>query len=135
MITSKMKKIVQDLNSRFKYKLDSEQYNSKDYWTFMDSKEIINGDCEDYSLYILKKLSDDSLLKFYWKLFKRDAKLHFVKVKSNNDGHCVLEFNGYFVDNNYKKWVHKSVMESSYDFKNRYSIPVIIFKFILRKYL
>lgn len=125
MITQDMQDIVSKLNSHFFYKSDH-----TDEWVFLELSEVMQGDCEDYSLFIAQGLSG-SVAKFYYNLLIRKANLYYVM--HGEAGHCILEYNGYFVDNNFRRWVSKSDMESVYDFKFRFPIPLIIAKFAITK--
>ena len=130
MITNKMKEVIETLNERFKYELDEDQHGYKEVWTFMDLDTIMKGDCEDYSLFVARELSG-SITKMYWNLLTRKAKLHHVQIKSNSAGHCILEWDGHFVDNNFRKWVQEEDMKKVYNFKYRYIIPLIMMKFVV----
>lgn len=57
MITTKMQEAVNQLNARFVCKADD-----GDNWVFMKEADKMQGGCEDYSLYIAKRLSGDQIL-------------------------------------------------------------------------
>ena len=49
---------LEELNKKFKYRKDRDQYGSRDAWYVMNH-EPYNGDCEDYSLTLLFNLKDN----------------------------------------------------------------------------
>ncbi|MGL4518414.1 MAG: hypothetical protein ACRCUJ_01580 [Phocaeicola sp.] len=79
-----MQDTVKRLNSRFIYKVDD-----GDNWVFMKEADKMQGDCEDYYLYIAKRLSGDSLLCMFWNMLIRKCNIRLVGV--NGYGHVVIE--------------------------------------------
>lgn len=123
---------LQNLNSRFQYKYDKDQYGRKEHWTIMqqDSGPLI-GDCEDYSLTLLWYLEGKSMKNFWKALLSGRAEMWFCKV--NGEGHAVLKYNGKWIDNGVRQWVDGF---PNYDMKYRYMIPLILWKlrwFFLQK--
>lgn len=115
------------LNKNFKYTADK----GWDNWKLMkmDGLGFLRGDCEDYSLWIaFYLLANESWYVLFWKLLTREIKFHFVRVKHDNGGHCVLEYDGKFIDNWNRKWVSKKQMERTFKFKHRIKIPIILAK-------
>lgn len=100
-ITPKMKKAVDEVNSYFVYKSDG----LFDKWTFKSP-----GDCENYSLLVLKEMfgSQSAAKNALW---NEDAYIWYVTTNTGA-GHAILEFNGMFVDNRIKEW-KKSLDEMS----------------------
>ena len=115
---------LQNLNSRFQYKYDKDQYGRKEHWTIMQQPEgPLVGDCEDYSLTLLWYLEGKSMRRFWWSLLTRKAEMWFCKV--NGEGHAVLKYNGKWIDNIEKEWVSGF---PKYDMKWKYPIPLILWK-------
>lgn len=115
---------LQNLNSRFQYKYDKDQYGRREYWNIMQEKNgPLVGDCEDYSLTLLWYLEGKSYWNFWKALFTRKAQIWFCLV--NGNGHAILKYNGKWIDNGVKQWVDGF---PQYDLKHRYVIPHIIWK-------
>ena len=53
-----------ELNKKFKYRRDVDQYGNRDAWFIMKQPPYV-GDCEDYSLTLLYNLKGRSLLKMF----------------------------------------------------------------------
>lgn len=134
MATVRMENMIKILNDRFRYTSDKDQYGVNEYWTAMDLATVMKGDCEDYSLTLLLMLAKDSAWKALVMLVKGEAALHFVQLPQRDGskvGHCVLEYEGEFTDNNYRKWTTKTVMKTKgYDFDYKYNVPLIAAKYI-----
>ena len=79
---------------RFTYQTDQEQYGTIERWVMPDEayngSTAILGDCEDFSLHC-RKLCREAGLR---------TRLIFCTVQG--EGHCVLECNGWILDNNYE---------------------------------
>ena len=86
-----------ELNSSWKYKYDTEQYNLRDNWKIMKEPPYI-GDCEDYALTLLYLISGKSLWKFWWNLITFKAQLRRV-ITENGNGHVVLRYGKMYADN------------------------------------
>jgi predicted transglutaminase-like cysteine proteinase len=87
-------KAVEHVNSFWEYKPDGKI----DRWTFKSP-----GDCENYSLLVLKHIAGGERAAKKW-LLSGKAKMWFVQT-NNGEPHAVLEYKGKFVDNRFKKWV------------------------------
>ena len=75
-MTIERDKIVKAFTSKWKYRLDKEQYGMADAWKIIyseDEKGKFVGDCEDYALSILWRLSGESHLKMWWLLVTHQA--------------------------------------------------------------
>ena len=96
------------LNKKFKYRKDTDQYGKRDAWFIMKQPPYV-GDCEDYSLTLLYNLKDRSLLKMLISLLIRESKI--LRCTVNGNGHAVLRYRGKYIDNNFKKWTTKKDME------------------------
>ena len=87
---------VERLNDDFKYVRDSDQYGKRDAWYIMKEAPW-DGDCEDYALTLLYRLSGYSHTKMWISLLTRKSKLCFCTVRGT--GHAVLKYKGEYVDN------------------------------------
>jgi hypothetical protein len=120
--------MIDNLNKRFTYKADPRW----DSWRFMSSTApAIQGDCEDYALYVAKEqLSNRSLRKFWLNLWNREFEFWFVETKEGG-GHCVLVQGKHAIDNWSKQWVCIDTMKRVHNFKYRYRFPIVLMKVIL----
>ena len=96
------------LNKKFKYRKDTDQYGKRDAWFIMKQPPYV-GDCEDYSLTLLYNLKDRSLLKMLISLLIRESKI--LRCTVNGNGHAVLRYRGKYIDNNFKEWTTKKDMK------------------------
>ena len=96
------------LNKKFKYRTDADQYGNRDAWFIMKQPPYV-GDCEDYSLTLLYNLKGRSHLKMFLSLLIRESKILRCTVKGN--GHAVLRYRGKYIDNNFKEWTTKKDMK------------------------
>jgi predicted transglutaminase-like cysteine proteinase len=121
---------LKELNKKFVYKKDFQQFGARDAWYIM-KQEPYHGDCEDYSLTLLYNLKDRSVNKLLLSLLIRESKICFCKV--NGVGHAVLKYKGQYIDNIQKKWVEKKYMEKrGYKFSKWMYIPYqVIIKLIM----
>lgn len=138
MITDAMKEALAPLTKAFKYRRDQDLYGTREYWTTIPLGKVMEGDCEDFSLTVLRNLSGGGKWAMLKMLIKREATLHFVKVHKKDGtyaGHCVLEYNDLFVDNNFRAWVSQEYMEKrgSYSFRYRYYLPMIFANYVWAK--
>lgn len=120
-----MRDTVKHLNARFVHKADD-----GDNWVFMKDADKMQGDCEDYSLYIAKRLSGDSVLRMFWNMLIRKCKFHYVGV--NMWGHVVLEWDGNYIDNTVKKWSTKEQMKHC-KFAKRVILPLVAWRLLKGK--
>ncbi len=86
------KKIHRNLFKNFSYITDLENYGVEEKWvmpkdSFTDSQKF-SGDCEDFAL-ACRKLIREAGIK---------SRLVYCIVE-DGEGHCVLEVNGYILDN------------------------------------
>lgn len=92
----KLKEIHKKVFNKFKYEFDRDQYNEEEKWVmpkdqFNGSTRIV-GDCEDFALACRKLCRDADI----------DTRL-VVCFTEDGEGHCVLECEGWILDNRYKK--------------------------------
>jgi predicted transglutaminase-like cysteine proteinase len=85
---------VKYVNSFFVYKSDG----TVDRWQFKSP-----GDCENYSLLVLKEIAGGQRTATNW-LLTGKAYMWYAKTNSGA-GHAILEYRGRFVDNRYKRWM------------------------------
>ena len=123
-------KFLNELNKKFKYRKDRDQYGQRDAWYVM-KHEPYHGDCEDYSLTLLFNLKDRKWEKFLFSLLVRESKICHCKV--SGVGHAVLKYKGQYIDNIQKKWVTKEYMEKQgYKFSVWLYIPYqVIIKLVM----
>ena len=121
---------LKELNKKFKYRKDRDQYGQRDAWYVM-THEPYHGDCEDYSLTLLFNLKDRKWEKFLLSLLTRESKICHCKVSGN--GHAVLRYKGRYIDNIQKKWCTKAYMENrEYVFSSWLYIPYqVVIKLII----
>lgn len=84
---------LKDVNKRFIYKLDIEQFRVKELWTGLqevDGKLV--GDCEDYCITLKRNVKEFKDYEYYY-------------CKLNGIGHCILYKNGNVIDCNIKSVV------------------------------
>jgi hypothetical protein len=111
--------IVSEFNAKWQYRYDTDQYGSSDSWAIIynenaDGKYV--GDCEDYALSILWRLSGESHLKMWWLLATRQAGICLVGPSKWKVSHAVLRYKGDYVDNWTKKFGRKSAIEKNHTF-------------------
>ena len=121
---------LKELNKKFKYRKDRDQYGQRDAWYVM-THEPYHGDCEDYSLTLLFNLKDRKWEKFLLSLLIRESKICHCKVRGR--GHAVLKYKGRYIDNIQKKWCTKAYMENrEYVFSSWLYIPYqVVIKLII----
>ena len=122
--------------AKFQYITDKKKYGFFETWSIMDmSKEIWEGDCEDYSLTVLWLMSGEKTSTFVKNvLFNRDYRMHFVKYIRTGEGHAVLSYKGEFCDNIQKKWFKEgSAAYKKYDWKWPVFGPLVIINLLLVK--
>jgi predicted transglutaminase-like cysteine proteinase len=122
--------------AKFQYITDKKKYGFFETWSIMDmSKEIWEGDCEDYSLTVLWLMSGEKTSTFVKNvLFNRDYRMHFVKYIRTGEGHAVLSYKGEFCDNIQKKWFKEgSAAYKKYDWKWPVFGPLVIINLLIGK--
>jgi hypothetical protein len=90
-----------------------------DAWKIIYSEDAEGkfvGDCEDYALSILYRLSDKSHLKMWWLLITHQAGICLVGPSKWKLSHAVLRYKGEYVDNWTKKFGPKSEIEKNHTF-------------------
>lgn len=88
---------LEELNRRFEYKTDKEQYGVLEDWKKLEEiGDKLVGDCESYAITVKREVDDEEYDFSSWDLYW---------CRLNGSGHCVLS-NGYLViDNNVKNVV------------------------------
>lgn len=128
MLTSRMKECASAMNAIFQYISDEEKYGVKEFWIILNGRKI-EGDCEDYSLALLRMLEKSTFnsLKALW---TGKANMHYVTY--NGEGHAMLEYNKYWIDNIQKEWKGKySIFDGKhYVYGKRYTFPAILMKLL-----
>jgi len=92
----KLRAIHRKVIKNFTYKTDTAQYGMAEKWVMppedFSGFSTIVGDCEDFAL-ACRKLAREADLR---------SRLIYCTV-ANGSGHCVLEVDGYILDNNESK--------------------------------
>lgn len=118
---------LDDINKRFEYRLDRDQYGYREYWAIMlNSEGRLVGDCEDYALTVLWYMKNKSLLRFVWSLLTKKAKIWYC-LAPNGEGHAVLQYRKSFIDNIQKQWCIE-LESKGYDMKYCFSNFTILKK-------
>ena len=84
----------------FDYEYDEDQYGKKEYWTMPEDVDEVTGDCEDFALAC--------------RVLCREANIptRLVICKTETGGmHCVLEHNGWILDNRYKHVMNRDKLD------------------------
>tara|TARA_R110002020_G_C15756666_1_gene726680 strand:- start:49 stop:447 length:399 start_codon:yes stop_codon:yes gene_type:complete len=105
-----MPTFLDELNKKFIYKKDREQYSHRDAWHIM-KREPYYGDCEDYALTLLYNLKDRSILKFLFSLIIRESKIIYCK-SPRGIGHVILKYKGRYIDNIQKEWTTRGALKA-----------------------
>jgi predicted transglutaminase-like cysteine proteinase len=107
---------VKQVNSFFKYESDG----SVDRWAFKSP-----GDCENYALLVLKEIAGSQRKAALWLL---TGKAYILNVRTaDGQPHAVLEYEGRFVDNRFKKWVASlDDLKLAAKPRKRYSKPQVL---------
>ena len=80
-----------ELNGKFVYKSDKEQYGVNEYWSELEEVDgLLVGDCESYSITVKRNINGFSDWDYYY-------------CKLNGNGHCVLSNGKQIIDNNCKR--------------------------------
>ena len=133
MTNKERDKIVSDFNKKWKYRYDKEQYGMADAWCIIRSESEsgkFEGDCEDYALSLLWRLSDKNDLKMWWMLITRQAGICGVGRSKTKMTHAVLRYKGENVDNWTKKFGPKSAIEENHTFHWLYGHGLLHFTVI-----
>ena len=113
---------VDHLNKTWKYRYDSEQFQTAEFWTIL-KEEPYQGDCEDYSLTLLYNINNKSMLGFWKDILTFKAKMCFCRV--GGVGHAVLRYDGMYIDNIQRKWHTKEHLEAQgYKFSRWFYTPI-----------
>lgn len=123
LITEKMKESLDVMRKKFVYEADGKL----DSWQILDTnKDVINGDCDDFSITIAYLLSDKNMLKLFFNVLTLKIIFWFV-LTEDGYGHIVMKHNGYYVDNRYKTWME--------NFSTYRKIMPVVLPFVLMKLL
>lgn len=85
----KIRRVLNELNSRFVYQTDTVQYGTVELWRFMHG-EMYTGDCEDYALTLAFLLADRSAYRMLRQVLSGRSQFHFYRHKATGDGHLAL---------------------------------------------
>lgn len=119
------KEALDDVNERFLYRTDRDQYLFPEVWRVMRADRY-EGDCEDYALRILKNITGSTRAMF-WALITRRAKLHHLVHRTRRTGHLVLQWGDKYVDNQTRFW-NDGGRPANYDWKYVYPMWLILAK-------
>ena len=104
MSYDKLKEIHSKVFRKFQYEFDKDQYKEVEKWVMpmesFDGSTKIVGDCEDFAL-ACRKLCRDAGLQ---------TRL-VVCYTETDEGHCVLECDGWILDNRYPKVISRDKLE------------------------
>lgn len=99
-------KIHSTVFSNFKYKTDLEQFGVEEKWlmpdALYDGTTTVVGDCEDFALACRKLCRDNGI----------DNSRLVVCLTEDGEGHCVLEVNGWILDNRRRRVVTRDRLGS-----------------------
>lgn len=93
---------LEEFNKKYKYVYDKDRYGFIEVWT--EPKEengTIEGDCEDYAIYLKRNVSEFSKWGYY-------------TCKLNGEGHCVLSDGVSIIDCNCKRVMTKDAYVGAY---------------------
>lgn len=113
---------LEQFNSKYRYKLDKDNFGFKEVWTMPKEKEdgLIYGDCEDYCIFLKHNVEQFKTWDYFY-------------CKINGIGHCILVKDNLVIDCNIQRVIK---LEEYYkvfsvtDF-HKYSKFVIFSKFVL----
>lgn len=113
---SKLVHIHKRVLKGFKYVTDQKQFQVRERWVMPEDPERVTGDCEDFALACRKLCREQNI-----------ASRLVVCNDETGEGHCVLEVNGWILDNRQKsviarddldyKWLAISGFESGEKWK------------------
>jgi len=125
--------IALDFTNKWKYRYDKEQYGSSDAWVIIRSESEegkFEGDCEDYALSLLWRLSDKKDWKMWWMLLTRQAGICAVGSSKTKITHAVLRYKGEYIDNWTRKFGSKQEIEKNHTFHWLYGHGLLHFTII-----
>jgi predicted transglutaminase-like cysteine proteinase len=104
-VLNKLDQIHSEVFRKFKYEFDKDQYGMVEKWIMpdegFDGSQRIVGDCEDFALACRKLCRDRGITT---------SRL-VVCMTETNEGHCVLEVNGWILDNRRRHVVTRDELE------------------------
>lgn len=108
--------------------------------TTISLENALDGSFADFTLSILKAVSGESKWAMLMAFVNGMAKLHFVLVPDDKGGwasHCILEYNGMFVDHNFQEWMTRDEMQvlGGYSFQFNYKMLSLTIKYVWAKFL
>lgn len=116
--------ILKEWVSQFKYRSDADNYGYQEVWTVIKEEPWI-GDCEDFSLTLLYRLCNNSILKMLFMILTFQASILYCKI--GEEGHAVLWYKGKFADNIQRRWVkYSDLKEQGYNFKTIWTLLFLI---------
>ena len=117
------------VNRKFRYQADGKL----DQWSILDiNSSEIKGDCEDYALTVVWLMSDRKIWKFLYNLLLNPKLSIWIVTTKRGNGHAILEYDTFFVDNIQRKWFIKT--DPAYkEYKWRFKMfpPLILGKFLV----
>lgn len=106
MLSQEMLDIRNQTEKDFTYKPDGKV----DFWQVHKKDGPFVGDCEDFALTLLYRLSGKSMFKFWLNLITFRAVLWHCKTKSGS-GHLILWYKGgHWADNTMRSWYRELSM-------------------------
>lgn len=94
-LKERLDSIHKKIFSKFTYKTDEAKYGELEHWAMPDESTIgvkVVGDCEDFALACRALCRKENI----------PSRLVYCKVETG-EGHCVLEVEGWILDNRYRK--------------------------------
>lgn len=124
--------ILEDINNRFVYTSDKDQFGKKDKWHLMKSdRGELYGDCEDYSYTLLWMLEGKSLFKVFWSLLTKKSELWYC-FSPSGVGHAVLKYEDKWIDNIQRRFVDDLEI-LGYKMVSRWCVFTIFFKALIKR--
>jgi hypothetical protein len=95
---------LDEINNRFVYVTDKEQYGVSEYWEegTVASDGNMYMDCESYAITCKKHIEDFKDWNYYW-------------CRMNGDGHCILSNGVDMIDNNVQRVISLDKYKKMYD--------------------